>query len=94
MEDLLVTFNAGVTATTAEIEEWGILDPATFTLETLLRQGLLGDANTTSAPSVGLFGFDLTDFLDDCATTDDCTVEDYDPYSGWAIGVNWTEGTN
>jgi hypothetical protein len=31
MEDLLVAFNAGVTATTAEIEEWGTLDPASYT---------------------------------------------------------------
>lgn len=56
--------------------------------------GRLGEANTV-VTNVGLFGWDLTTFLDECATLevdDGCTVADYDAYSGWAVGVNW-EGT-
>ena len=58
------------------------------------RLGAAGDDNTI-VTSVGLFGYDLTDFLDECATLEEddlCTVADYDVYTGWAVGVNW-EGT-
>ena len=40
---------------------------------------------------VGLYGGDLTAFLEDCAAAeDDCDVADYAGLSGWAIGVEWT----
>ena len=40
---------------------------------------------------VGLFGGDLTAFLEDCAAAeDDCDVADYAGLSGWAIGIEWT----
>ena len=40
---------------------------------------------------VGLFGGDLTAFLEDCAAAeDDCDVAEYAGLSGWAIGVEWT----
>ena len=45
-----------------------------------------GEASTF----VGLFSAELTDFIADCATSDDCDEADYDAYSGWAIGVSWT----
>ena len=40
---------------------------------------------------VGLYGGDLTAFLEDCAAAeDDCDVADYAGLTGWAIGVEWT----
>ena len=40
---------------------------------------------------VGLFGGDLTAFLEDCAAAgDDCDVADYAGLSGWAIGIEMT----
>lgn len=40
--------------------------------------------------NAGLFGNDLTDFLDDCATaTANCDVEDYADYNGWAVGIEF-----
>ena len=40
---------------------------------------------------VGLFGAELNDFLSNCAkATEKCNVADYDNYSGWAIGIEWT----
>ena len=40
---------------------------------------------------VGLFGGDLTAFLEDCAAAEDgCDVADYAGLSGWAIGIEWT----
>ena len=46
----------------------------------------------TTATKVGLFGGDLTAFLDDCAAAEegDCDVADYDGLNGWAFGVEWT----
>ena len=60
-----------------DLESWVEVDPAT-------------DDNTTTF--VGLFGADLTDFLDACVTADDCDEADYDAYSGWAFGVVWAPG--
>jgi len=51
--------------------------------------GKLGGSNTV-VTNVGLFGYDLTDFLDDCETSDDCDPTDYDAYTGRAVGVNWS----
>ena len=40
---------------------------------------------------VGLFGGDLTAFLEDCAAAeDDCDVAEYAGLSGWAIGIEMT----
>ena len=42
---------------------------------------------------VGLYGGDLTAFLEDCAAAedeDDCDVADYAGLTGWAIGIEWT----
>jgi hypothetical protein len=45
----------------------------------------------TTVTLVGLFGGDLTAFLEDCtAATDDCDPADYDGFSGWAFGIEWT----
>ena len=62
-------------ATTEQMTNWIELTPLAS-----------GEASTF----VGLFGADLTEFLADCATSDDCDEADYDNYSGWAIGVDWT----
>jgi hypothetical protein len=43
--------------------------------------------------SVGLFGYDLTNFYMDCATvtTATCTPSNYvTKYTGWALGINFT----
>ena len=39
---------------------------------------------------VGLFGGDLTAFLEDCAAEETCDEADYAGLSGWAIGIEWT----
>ena len=65
------------TPTSSDVGEWTKLTPAT------------GDAVVTT--KVGLLGVDLTDFLDNCAkATKACHVPDYDEFTGWAIGVEWT----
>jgi hypothetical protein len=45
------------------------------------------------ATKVGLFGFELTDFLADCALASLCTEKDFKKFSGWAIGVEFTMTT-
>ena len=87
--ELFVDYNAKITATADEIAAWNPIDPRAATVR--LMSGRLGVDNTV-VTSVGLFGYDLTDFLDECATLEadeDCTVADYDAYTGWAVGVNW-----
>ena len=88
LETLFTKYNAKITATADEITAWNPIDAK----EVLV--GLEGAPNSV-VTSVGLFGYDLTDFLDECATLEadeDCKVADYDAYTGWAIGVNW-DGT-
>ena len=95
LETLLTDYNAKITATADEIAAWNPLD-AFQVEEAKLMEGRLGaTVDNTVVTSVGLFGYDLTDFLDECATLEadeDCTVADYDAYTGWAVGVNW-DGT-
>lgn len=89
LETLFTEYNAKITATADEIAAWNPIDPRAATVR--LMSGRLGVDNTV-VTSVGLFGYDLTDFLDECATLEadkDCTVADYDAYTGWAVGVNW-----
>ena len=51
-------------------------------------------ASTTVVTKAGLFGADLTKFNEDCATYETfCKVEDYETFSGWAVGVAWTAAT-
>lgn len=65
---------------TTDIGTWADADHAT------------GDTTYTTA--IGLFGADLTDFLADCATaTDHCDSADYDAYTGWGIGIEWSATT-
>jgi hypothetical protein len=89
LETLFTDYNAEIIATADEIASWNPIDPRAATVR--LMSGRLGVDNTV-VTSVGLFGYDLTDFLDECATleeTEECTVADYDAYTGWAVGVNW-----
>ena len=96
LEELFTTYNAKFTATADEIAAWNPIDPFQIEVSSLM-EGRLG-ADNTVVTSVGLFGYDLTDFLDECATLEadgDCTVADYDAFTGWAVGVNWAgEGSN
>ena len=61
----------------AEITAWN----------TVTKHASAGDKLVTKA---GLFGADLTKFNEECAELDWCKVEDYEDYSGWAVGVAWT----
>ena len=62
---------------TTDLNEWTTLKP------------FKGDDLFTTI--VGLFGAELNDFLSNCAkATEKCNVADYDNYSGWAIGIEWT----
>jgi hypothetical protein len=47
-------------------------------------------AVATVTTKAGLFGADLTKFNEECAELDWCDVEDYETFSGWAVGVAWT----
>ena len=52
-------------------------------------------ALTTVVIKAGLFGADLEKFNEDCVTYEDfCDVEDYETFSGWAVGVAWTATAN
>ena len=64
--------------TETDLESWVELDPA--------------DGDDVVTTTAGLFGGnDLTTFNENCAiASDDCKVEDYEKYSGWAIGIKWT----
>ena len=89
LEDLFTDYNAKIVATADEIKAWNPLDPVPSTAR--LMSGRLGTDNTV-VTSVGLFGYALDDFLEECATLEadgDCKVADYDAYTGWAVGVNW-----
>ncbi len=58
------------------------------------RLGAASVANNV-ATKVGLFGWELTDFLASCVTLGDlCKSADYDPYSGWAVGVSWEHSSS
>ena len=52
-----------------------------------VKKNLDADTIVTKA---GLFGADLTKFNEECAELDWCKVEDYETYSGWAVGIAWT----
>jgi hypothetical protein len=48
-------------------------------------------AGTLVVTKAGLFGADLEKFNEDCVTYESfCKVEDYETFSGWAVGVVWT----
>lgn len=78
--DLAAAFtklNTAVTATTAEITAWKALakNASSNTVET----------------KVGLFGHDLETFLADCVALEAaCDTTDYDAYTGWGVGVQWS----
>jgi hypothetical protein len=51
-------------------------------------------ASTTVVTKAGLFGADLEKFNEDCVTYESfCDVEDYETFSGWAVGVSWNAAT-
>ena len=75
IEDLWADHAEDWVPSDTDLESWVEVDPAT---------------DDTTATFVGLFGADLTDFLEACVTSDDCDDTDYDAYSGWAFGVEWT----
>ena len=51
----------------------------------------LEGANTNITTKTGLAGFELTDFLANCAkATENCDVAHYEKYNGWARGIEWT----
>ena len=77
---LLANYNA-YAPTAAEITAWGTVTKHASALDKLVTKA-------------GLFGADLTKFNEDCVTYDSfCKVEDYETFSGWAVGVAWTAAT-
>ena len=77
---LLANYNA-YAPTAAEITAWNTVKAH-------------ASASTTVVTKAGLFGADLTKFNEDCVTYETfCKVEDYETFSGWAVGVAWTAGT-
>jgi hypothetical protein len=44
---------------------------------------------------VVLAGFDLTEFLYDCGVSDNCSLDDYEDFDGYALAVYFMDdGTN
>jgi hypothetical protein len=92
LASLLTDYIPDVAPTADEITAWGTLTQVERTAGGLMSGRLATNANTVTT-SVGLFGADLTEFLDACtaaADTEICDVTDYDVYNGWGIGVNWS----
>ena len=90
LEDLFTKYNAKIEATADEIKAWNTLKPVASSAR--LMSGRLGAASNTVITSVGLFGYNLDDFREECATLEEaknCKVADYDAFTGWAIGVYW-----
>ena len=80
LADVFAAAGAKWTPSTTDLDAWATAKPATD--------------DTKTVTDIGVFGVDLTPFLDDCAVaTDNCDVTDYDGYNGWGIGVSWTKGT-
>ena len=79
LAEVFTAAGAKWTPSTTDLDAWATAKPAT------------GDTDTVT--DVGLFGIDLTPFLDSCAVaTDNCDVTTYDGYNGWGIGVCWSKG--
>jgi hypothetical protein len=77
---LIATYNAYAPSAT-EITAWN----------TVTKHA---SASTTVVTKAGLFGADLTKFNEDCVKYETfCDVEDYETFSGWAVGVAWTAAT-
>lgn len=75
---LLSTYNT-FTATAAEITAWKVVTAR---------------SDAKFEIKAGLFGADLTKFNEDCVKLESkCKPADYEDYTGWAIGVNWTPKT-
>lgn len=80
LAEVFTAAGAKWTPSATDLEAWATADPAT------------GDTKTVT--DIGLFGIDLTPFLDSCAVaTDNCDATEYDGYNGWGIGVCWSKGT-
>ena len=78
---LLATFNE-YKPSAAEITAWSTVTKHASAL-------------TTVVTKAGLFGADLEKFNEDCVTYEAfCDVEDYETFSGWAVGVAWTATGN
>jgi len=93
LASLLTDYIPDVSPTADEITAWGTLKQVERAGGISLMGGRLATNANTVTTSVGLFGADLTSFLDACtaaADTDICDVTDYDTYNGWGIGVNWS----
>ena len=63
-----------------DLESWVTVDPALTA----------PDTDDTTVTLVGLFGGDLSGFLEACAAEETCDEADYAGLSGWAFGVEWT----
>ena len=70
-----------VEPSTTDLDAWLAIDFPTTTAALF---------DTDEGLSVGLFGYDLTDFFANCvtATTDNCNSDDYnaDYFDGWSVG--------
>jgi hypothetical protein len=77
---LLANYNS-YAPSTEEITAWKVVT----------KHASAGDKLVIKA---GLFGADLEKFNEDCVTYESfCDVEDYETFSGWAVGVDWTAAT-
>ena len=78
-------------ADNAATKEWA---PSATDLESWVTVGAadIDGEDDTTVTLVGLFGGDLSGFLEDCAAAEegDCDEADYAGLSGWAFGIEWT----
>ena len=57
---------------------------------TSLNNGSQGSWAFTEQTKLGLFGVDLTPFLDDCSVATACDEKAYEKFTGWGMGIRWT----
>ena len=71
--------------TESDIAAWGRVTLPEFT----------EDDNTNNFLHLGLFGFDLDNFWEDCEVSDYCDMPAlYAEYDGWAVGMYAKMGKN
>ena len=79
LEEIFADAAADWAPSATDLESWVEIDPADNAGE-----------DDTTVTLVGLFGGDLSGFLEACAAEETCDEADYAGLSGWAFGVEWT----
>ena len=89
LSDVLIALNQRTVSTTG----WTALTPPN-TLDTAVPPAIVPVTSWTA--KVGLFGDELTEFFENCATVGytECNPAQFAAFSGWAVGMEITVTTN